>query len=73
MWLAQASKLCYIESRRPIIDIMEIDELGYRQHISEKRCIGSQLPELCYNVDMMEVWRARALVALISKKRHLSY
>ena len=52
--------MCYIEARRPIIDIMEIDELGYWQRIPRKRC---------YNADMMEMWRARALVALISEKR----
>ena len=49
MWQLQASELFYIEARRPITDIMEINEL-------------------CYNADMMEMWQARALVALISKR-----
>ena len=69
MWCTQASELCYIEARRPITDIMEKDELGYWQRIPEKRCGGYQPLELCYNADMMEMWRARALVALISEKR----
>ena len=38
MWWLQDSELCYIEARRPIIDIMEIDELGYWWRIPEKRC-----------------------------------
>ena len=29
-------------------------------------------PELCYNADMIEMWRARALVVLISEKRCIS-
>ena len=69
MWQLQASELCYIEARRPITDIMEIDELGYWQRIPEKRCGELPAPELCYNADMIEMWRARALVALISEKR----
>ena len=38
MWHTQVSELCYIEARRPIIDIMEIDELGYWKCIPKKRC-----------------------------------
>ena len=43
MWLTQAFELCYIEARRAITDIMEIDELGFWQRIPEKRCVRYQL------------------------------
>ena len=43
MWRTQAFELCYIEARRPITDIMEIDELRYWQRIPKRRCDGYQL------------------------------